>query len=410
MNPVAEQFPVFPNIYAAMSCIKRMLIDIHKDPLLRLPDWELWMEPVFVDRSQFDLDDFIFTRISPNRDDLQLCRILNIDDGRPFLEDYKRFSLKPCLFNSKCLFRGQSKDYGSIKPNLFRQGSKAYFLDDMIRVNELTAFLAQHPLIQLLGIKGVNVAGKNIKLQANLYGLAEHYYQRATLVDLTSSLDIASFFATTSYDWDNDRYLPLELDEKSEGVLYVLPIYTALTYNLRFGFQISSIGKQFTLHRPGRQLGFFADVPLGKDLVDHPFLLKFRFKHNKALSRQIYNSFGKGLALAPPDFLHRYWKPAREDKDKPFKVSEKAIELNVFNNHGETRDSIVNKLKSYRLKNGQPMFELTGREWPDFPEEIVKEFREAMSNGWWEDEFCSDIYGMPSARFRSAFLSLRSII
>lgn len=91
------------------------------------------------------------------------------------------------------MFRGQKEDYKSIKANLFRDKNKRYFLDDMIKINELTAFMAMHPIVQLLGIKGFELCGHPMKLQANLYGLAQHYYNKTTEVDFSSSLDVAAF-------------------------------------------------------------------------------------------------------------------------------------------------------------------------------------------------------------------------
>ena len=53
--------------------------------------------------------------------------------------------------------------------------------------------MAMHPIVQLLGIKGFELCGHPMKLQANLYGLAQHYYNKTTEVDFSSSLDVAAF-------------------------------------------------------------------------------------------------------------------------------------------------------------------------------------------------------------------------
>lgn len=76
----------------------------------------------------------------------------------------------------------------------------------------------------------------------------------------------------------------------------------------------------------------------------------------------------------------------------PFHVSNKAIELNLYHNHGETEESITDKLLSYRNGQGAPAFKLTGKEWPEFPRELLEGYWSDIKNGWWQDVFCDDIY------------------
>lgn len=407
MNPICDNFPVFPNIWAAYEAIRHLEGQAEFCEGILPPFWNERKEFTPFDTSGFEVDDFIFNQLQLNRDDVEYYGLFNIEDGTPYLEQFTRFSLKPCLFNSKFLFRGQSKDYHSLKPSMLRDDSKNYFLEDCIREQELSAFMAQHPLIQLLGIKGVEIAGRNVKLQANLYGLAQHYYNSTLLIDFSSSLDVAAFFAVTKLDSDSDSYLPVDLDSESIGLIYALPIHTALTYNKDYGFPVSSIGKQFTLERPSRQLGFLVEAERGRDLIDHPYLLKFRFYHNKEISKFIYNNWAKGMAIAPPDFVQKHWRNKKDYKSKTFEVSEKALALNVYKNRRESRESIIEKLSHYKLENGKDMFRLSGREWPEFPREIIEEYKADIRNGWWEDVFCDNLFfPMQTKRFRDEFLNL----
>ena len=185
----------------------------------------------------------------------------------------------------------------------------------------------------------------------------------------------------------------MENDAESTGVLYALPIYKSLSRNLIYGYRITSIGKQYCFERPARQLGFLIDCSGGKDLIDHPLLLRAEFRHNKTITEQIYNNMGCGNAIAPPDPLEDYWRHCRDIKGVlPLGISNKAIELNLFSNPNETYSTLVNKLLSYKDDTGAPVFKLTGETWPEFPRYILEQYWADIKNGWWEDVFCDNIY------------------
>lgn len=406
MNPIAKTFPVFDNIFEAMSFISYLEKNALKTSYI-MPLFMDGIDPFVAGGIGLDKDSFIVTRLMCNPDDVDYFRMLSVDDNMPYLTDFKRFSLKPNLAHSNFLFRGQKEDYKSIKANLFRDKNKRYFLDDMIKINELTAFMAMHPIVQLLGIKGFELCGHPMKLQANLYGLAQHYYNKTTEVDFSSSLDVAAFFAVTEYDKATDRYLPIENDSESTGVLYVLPISKSLTQNIIYGYKITSIGKQFCFERPARQLGFLVDCSGNKDLIDHPLLLRVEFRHNKEITHKIYNAWNCGEAISPSDPLEYYWMKYRETTNMPFCISNKAIELNLYRNPKETMDSLINKILTYKDENGNLVFKITGKVWPEFPREILERYWADIKNGWWEDVFCDNVYfPMSGSKMISAFREL----
>lgn len=396
MNPISESLPVFDSIYHALDAIA----DLHRFIENAEPGAEkiyptFFISPDFYSLAgeDLELDDFMVTRLSIDHEDVIYYKMLSNGEDIPYLTDFERHSLRPNLYGCKFLFRGQRKDYGTLKANLFRDDKKGYFLDDVIKTNELSAFIAMHPLVQLLGIKGFELLGKPMKFQCNLYGLAQHYYNNTVEIDFSSSLNVASFFAVTRFDKDSDCYIPLQADRESIGVIYVLPISTSLTHNrMYYDGRISSIGKQYCFERPARQLGFLVEATGGKDLISHPLLLKFQFKHNQIITNKIFENWDKGSAIAPSDPLETYWRKYRDIKGKPFDISNKAIELNLFKNPDETLDSIVSKILQYKEDNGEPKFNLTGEDWPKFPIELLEAYWQDIKNGWWEDVFCKNIY------------------
>lgn len=413
---ITDQLPIFNNIFEAIQFISNLDKNAGNVPSL-MPPTIYGRDPFVAFGANLNPNDFIFTPLQCNYDDVSYYKMLALNDSIPYQTDFIRYSLKPNLFHTNFLYRGQNADYKSIKANLFRNENKTYFLDDIIKVNELSAIIAMHPLVQLLGIKGFELRGKPTKFQTNLYGLAQHYYNKTSEVDFSSSLEIAAFFAVTKYDSVHDKYLPVEYDAESTGVLYALPIYKSLTDNLIYGCKITSIGKQFCFERPTRQLGFLINCAGGKDLIDHPFLLRFEFRHNRTITENIYKTMDCGNAIAPSDPLENYWRQYRDIKDSQFSISNKAIELNLYHNPTETYDSLVNKILSYKDETGNSVFRLTGETWPKFPRDILKEYWADIKNGWWEDVYCKDIYfpnsnksiieelrALPSdSRYRSAF-------
>ena len=405
---LTDRFPVFDNVFEAMRFLSDMERNAHRiQPLM--PPFMRELNPFSIIGANLDSTDFIFTPLQCNPGDVRYYEKLALKNSIPYLTEFCRYSLKPNLFHTNFLYRGQNKDYKSIKANLFRNENKHYFLDDTINCNELAALMAMHPLVQLLGIKGVELGGKPTKLQANLYGLAQHYYNKTTEVDFSSSLDIAAFFAVTKYDSDNDKYLPVENDAESTGVLYALPISKSLTYNQIYGYNITSIGKQYCFERPARQLGFLIDCSGGKDLINHPLLLRVEFRHNRAITEHIYNSMDSGKAISPTDPLESYWRQYRDIKGMPFNISNKAIELNLYHNPKETYETLTNKLLSYKDDAGNPVFRLTGEAWPEFPRDILEKYWADIKNGWWEDVFCDDIYfPFGNKRFMEEFRTLPS--
>lgn len=408
MNNGCDKLPIFENIYEAMHFISELEYNA-RDISGVMPIFPNGMDPFVQTGAQLDKYDFIVTRLECKPEDGEYYEMLNIANHIPYLTDFKRYSLKPNLFHSNFLFRGQSQDYGSLKANLFRDEQKSYFLDDNIKVNEFAAFIAQHPLVQLLGIKGFDLLGKNTKFQANLYGLAQHYYNRTPLLDFSSSIEIAAFFATTTMDPNTRSYIPIDNGYESIGIIYALPISTSLAYNRMYGADVSSIGKQFCFQFPEKQLGFLVQSRhADNNLINHKYLLKFRFHHNKQITKEIYESFNRGLSIAPPNLLEHYWKK-RDDKNSSFSVSNKAIELNAyFNKKEESPDSIRRKLSEYKFENGQPKFIFSNQDWPEFPREILEDYWNNIKNGWWEDEFCKNIH-FPfddNARMKKALINL----
>lgn len=312
-----------------------------------------------------------------------------------------RYSLKPNLRNRKFLFRGQSAYYSICVPNLFR-GSKEFFLDDMVYDQELYILILSHPLCQLFD-QGFSINGRLFRFEVNIYGLAQHYYNRTSLLDFTSSTEAAKFFAVTDYDKAGDRYIPVTT-EGQEGCLY----YYELDARNDFGVDVrtganrlSTIGLQ-VFPRSERQRGFLLNLEKGENLNDtwtFPKVHCVKFLQHADISLDIVAGAKGGEIYFPDDILQRHWKHYNKDLKR---VSLQAVRWNMKENPGETINSIKSKLDR--------MFQVSVRNYqPAFTPEEIDEYYSQVRNGLWE-QFIERIYfpGDKDGALKEAFLRIPS--
>jgi hypothetical protein len=313
---------------------------------------------------------------------------------------YFDFTLKPNLYGRKFLFRGQNEDYSPkpCVPNLFRDSGKNYFLDDYIWSQEMELLLMSHPLVRLL-YNGVELVHDFFRFNMNLGGLAQHYYHKTSFLDLTSSIDVAKFFAVTDYCRTKDEYYPVSHEDRL-GVIYC--------YELRFpspfqrhadGHHLSVIGKQVFM-RSGAQHGFLLDMPKGLDMKTLPEVKPIYFRHNMAKSVDIFKKADNGKQFFAIDLLEKVWKEEYLQRKDQGVVSADTVRLNVSRNKGETFDSICRKLNDFGIM-------IDDSYTPHFTDKMLDEYYSDIKNGWWDD-FCKDIffYGADGILYKDALRNL----
>lgn len=308
-----------------------------------------------------------------------------------------RYSLKPNLRKRKFLFRGETEFHNPCKPNLFRDTKKTYFLDSIIYGDEMFCLMLSHPLVQLLDM-GIMLNGKHIRFEMNLYGLIQHYYNKTILIDLTSDINVALFFATQKYDWGTDSYSPIIDENHKVGILYyyVIDYYKDFKPQLN-GEQLSTIGLQ-VFPRSGRQRGFLYQCNLDTNFNNLPQLKAFRFKHNAEIAKRIHKQMNEGKLLFPHDVLQTYWTTVVRNKGI---VSLDAIKINLTRNGEETIDSIRTKLeKHYNIKVGNYKPVLTAT--------VLHEYYEAVKNECFWEKFCDQIH-IPGDKSGKMMADLRDI-
>ena len=291
-----------------------------------------------------------------------------------------RYSLSPNLKSRKFLFRGEAEFHDPCKPSLFRDAEKTYFLDYLIYGHEMFRLILSHPLVQLLDM-GINLNGHHIRFAMDLYGLTQHYYNKTNLLDLTSDIDVALFFATQSYDWETDSYSPLVDETHEPGILY----YYDLNCRTDFVSGLSSIGLQ-VFPRSGRQKGFLYNCERNFNFNTHPQVHAVRFKHNAEIAREISDKMRKeGRQLFPHDILEDHWSQWHPVKMQEKRVSYDAVLINTIRNEEETFDSVRMKLENeYGIEVADYKPVLTS-------DELHQYYEDVRSNNLWE-KFCDQIY------------------
>lgn len=294
-----------------------------------------------------------------------------------------RFSIKPNLYGRKFLYRGQSKYYEVCTPGLFRNPKQTYFLKELIQYDELRAVLASHPLVQLFE-RGIDLWHDMFRFEINYGGLAQHYYNKTNFLDLTSDIDAAKFFAITDYRFD--EYTP-HTDTQELGVIYYYELAEPGAFMPQKKQHLSTIGKQLFM-RSGCQHGFLLNMEKGVNFNELPQVHKVFFRHNPSISQQIYKESNNGKIYFPLDILQIQWKRFLKQFDENPVVSFDAVEINAKDNftHHETVKSISRKLeKMYGIKTDKDKI-------PVFDSDLMNQYYEDIKNGWWQDEFCKDIY------------------
>ena len=314
------------------------------------------------------------------------CFVVNQLSQRPgHLEEMPRFSIKPSLANNKFLFRGQSEFHAPCVPNLCRGKKKEeieehQYVDDIIQINELEVLLRQHPLVKLFE-QGFYLLHEFFRFKVDYSGLAQHYYNRTQLLDLTNDMEVAKFFAVTWFNMKKDRYEKYNGDKL--GVLYYYDL-TADAFVPRKGrnYMVSTIGKQ-PFMRSGNQSGFLIPLDDKMDFNTLPEVRYVFFRHDEDVTNRIFEDSEKGDKYMPHEMLRTHWYKRMSNEKAKKEISTEALKLNFENNKDVSHRKIVEQLRSKG-------FHISSKNKPHFnKEELDIYYAEALR--FWED-FCSNVH------------------
>lgn len=195
------------------------------------------------------------------------------------------------------LYRGQNVEVDPCVPSIYRGNpTEAQIFVNRMRLVLFSRLMKSHPVVTQFF--------ERHHFLVNEEGLAQHYGVKTAVLDLTSSLDVALFFATCKYDRDTDCYDYYRDGEEHEGVLYVFdPVLDneptpPMHYEKYMNGNITPIGLQ-AFPRPGAQYGYALHIEKGASTKS--WMYKFRF--TSADSKFYYDRFRSGEALWIKDRL-----------------------------------------------------------------------------------------------------------
>lgn len=162
--------------------------------------------------------------------------------------------LMPVAFPYLFLYRGQNQEYAPCLPTLYRNDMDLMsLLIEKMRYHTFEQLLDTHPIVKdFFKAKGFRV---------DYEGLAQHYGLKTSVLDFTSDLNVALFFATCKYNPNTDSYMCYDGKKKHRAILYLINpfIHGDITktedITQIFERRISCIGMQ-PFARPGAQKGF----------------------------------------------------------------------------------------------------------------------------------------------------------
>ena len=211
-----------------------------------------------------------------------------------------KYILVPTTIDTSFVFRGQTAFYDKCLPTLYRENlSEQDILIERLRCCEFEEYLKQMPEVDAFERYNYNI---------DYLGLSQHYGLKTDVIDLTSSIDVALFFAMCNMSKDGKSFYP-QIEEKD----YLGYIYAVGTIEMGsgpnniknlFDGKLSAIGMQ-PFYRPGNQRGFGMHLEKEETLTG----LLYSFSYTKADSEQIYNDFANGNVLWHEDEIS---KVARE--------------------------------------------------------------------------------------------------
>lgn len=235
------------------------------------------------------------------------------------------FTLKPNITMQPCLFYGDNDYRERVEPSWNRFKTRDEFMVQNVLREEFERVMQSHPLYELLA-HGIPTRRQTVRI-VNPFGNAMAYGFPSPMIPLTSSLDVAAFFATHQQDEQSGAWTPIpERNERGEvnvGVLYMLEL--ALPFPMMLG--LSCIGMQ-AFRRPGRQRLFGMNVEAGRDFREHRFVTGLAFRQSAEASKGLDKAFENGERLTPDELIAN--KAA--DILRSRRVSEAAFKLNCKNN------------------------------------------------------------------------------
>ena len=283
---------------------------------------------------QFRKDDLPLTYLDTN-EPVAVGKFLEFEmfhwNGKARLVPTEALNLPGRPSERSFMYRGQTDRYPTCFPSAIRNNLDdekhlmANLALERVRVAELELLLRNHPFKAVADKRGCYI---------DYHALAQHYGIPTSLLDLTSNVEIAAFFAVAKWDTEAASFKPME---SGKGVMYRFD-WTAIGRGYTKFFEPVGIGPGL---RPTRQHAW-TFRPYGVvDFLKIQNVDSFEFTHCKAASDALFRRFDSGRYLFPADCLASLVEKIR---DLPF-VTMHAIR-HAAKQDGLAQDEVEKKSKA----------------------------------------------------------------
>lgn len=261
------------------------------------------------------------------------------------------------------LFRGQNVERVPCIPTIYRgDPDDETIMIERMRQIVFKRLLDSHPVIDGFF--------RRHHFVVNAEGLAQHNGLKTGVLDLTSSLDVALFFAVCRFVEDHYEYY---LEGEHTGVLYVFdpvldnePSPSGRFDRYMIG-NIHPIGLQ-AFPRPGAQCGYGLRIPRGGSTKSWMFEFTFTADESKAY----YEKFNNGDALWVKDRLVAKARDVSQMEEFSFSVFNEAFDS--FRPIGWSKSRMKSALRNVRLSAHVPDYVFSDEE----KREIVDEWNDHL--------------------------------
>lgn len=243
------------------------------------------------------------------------------------------------------MYRGQTARYPTCGPSLLRGVPtdewqiKALLSLERFRVAELQLVLRDHPFEAVARKRGFYV---------DYHALAQHYGIPTSLLDLTSNVEVAAFFAVAKWDGESASFQPME---SGTGVMYRFD-WTALGPGYSEFFEPVGFGPGL---RPARQHAWTFRLRPGRDFQQVPHVTAFEFTHSKEASAELFERFDGGAWLYPAEqAAHFVNSTLGLDVVDGYELQPEEEDLEIARNQAATLDDALARLRfGFRLVRTQ---------------------------------------------------------
>ena len=235
-----------------------------------------------------------------------------------------KYILLPIAIDYAYLFRGQGRDYPKNLPTLYRQEKDEFELFiQHLKIMEFRNFLLHLPQLRFFESNNYHI---------DYVGLAQHYGLQTDMMDLTSDIDVALFFAMCDIPKGGTEYVCKVENKPYIGYIYCVPTYDFSMKHGKlgetfWGTKLSSIGLQ-PFERPGAQKGFAYRIENGEELKS----LVYSFSYTRKDSETIFRKFSYGSTLWQDDALARIARKIDDSRQFSYNAFNSCVKV-----HGNKR-------------------------------------------------------------------------